>query len=117
MAKPFKPIGTSAVKVLARLAARNIIKQQLRDEGVRVTLVPAHEIDEKAREYLSANPRLYEEAYARAVRMGWVKEPQGILVTPDWWGKPPCRQVASTRALKRLSFLVQLLRFSVARAY
>ena len=90
MAKPFKPIGTSAVKVLARLAARNIIKQQLRDEGVRVTLVPAHEIDEKAREYLSANPRLYEEAYARAVRMGWVKEPQGILVTPDWWGKPPC---------------------------
>jgi hypothetical protein len=44
--------------------------------------VPVHEIEEKAREYLAANPRLYEEALERAKRMGWIdlREP---MVTPD----------------------------------
>ena len=40
----FKPIGRSAVNVIARLAAQNIIKEQLRDQGVRLTLVPIREI-------------------------------------------------------------------------
>jgi hypothetical protein len=84
MAKPFKPIGTSGVKVLARLAARNAIKQQLRDEGIRVSLVPAREIEEKAREYLANHPELYAQARERAERMGWI-DPPGILSTPDWW--------------------------------
>jgi hypothetical protein len=34
MAKSFSHIGTSAVYVLARLAARNAIKEKLRGEGV-----------------------------------------------------------------------------------
>jgi hypothetical protein len=88
MAKPFKPIGTHAVKVLARLAARNAIKQQLRDQGVRVTLVPVHEIEEKAREYLANHPELYVQARERARKMGWIDEQlSGVLVTPDWYGK------------------------------
>jgi hypothetical protein len=37
-----------AINVLARLAARNAIKEQLRDQGVRVTLVPIREITERA---------------------------------------------------------------------
>jgi hypothetical protein len=50
------------VSVLARLAARNAVKQQLRDEGVRVSLVPTREIEERARAYLEANPDLYAQA-------------------------------------------------------
>ena len=77
-----------AINFMARLIARNAVKQQLRDQGIRVSLVPTCEIEEKAREYLAANPRLYEEALERAKRMGWIDEQlSGVLVTPDWWGK------------------------------
>ena len=64
--KSFKPIGTYAIAILARLAAKNAVKDQLRADGVRVTLVPPREIAEKARAYLDANPRLYDEALERA---------------------------------------------------
>jgi hypothetical protein len=40
MAKHFQSVGRSAVHVLARLAAQNAIKQKLRDQGVRLSLVP-----------------------------------------------------------------------------
>jgi hypothetical protein len=78
----FKPIGASAVSVLARLAARNIIKEQLRDQGVRVTLVPIREITERAQQYLADHPELYAQALERARQMGMIKirEP---MVTPD----------------------------------
>jgi hypothetical protein len=62
-----KPIGTHAVNVLARLAARNEVKQQLRDQAIRPSSV---NIAERARAYLEANPHLYEEALQRAWRMG-----------------------------------------------
>jgi N-dimethylarginine dimethylaminohydrolase len=41
----FQPISASAVMVLARLAARNAIKEQLRADGVRVSPVPPSEIN------------------------------------------------------------------------
>jgi hypothetical protein len=66
MAHHFKPVGASAVSILARLAARKAIKDQLRADGVRVTLVPVYEIEQRARAYLDANPRLYVEALERA---------------------------------------------------
>ena len=47
MATQFKLVGTHAVKILARLAARNAVKEQLRDQGVRVSLVPIRDITEK----------------------------------------------------------------------
>jgi len=73
-----------AINFMARLIARNAVKQQLRDQGIRVSLVPTCEIEEKAREYLAANPRLYEEVLERAKRMGWIDEQlSGVLVTPD----------------------------------
>ena len=74
------PIGISAVKVLARLAARNAVKEQLRDQGVRVTLVPIREINEKAHGYLSDHPELYQQALERARRLGFIEQ---ILVTPE----------------------------------
>ena len=70
----FKLVGSSAIHVLARLAARNAIKEQLRAKGVRVTLVRPAGIAEKAKAYLEANPHLYEEAIQRALRMGLIKQ-------------------------------------------
>jgi hypothetical protein len=74
MAKHFQPLGTVAIKVLARLAARKAIKEQLRADGVRVTLVPAYEIEQRARAYLDANPCLYKEALERAKQLGMIAE-------------------------------------------
>ena len=87
-ANQFKHIGNHAINVLARLAARNAIKEQLRADGVRVTLVPARQIEEQAREYLTNHPELYVQARERAGRMGWIEQAEHkseILVTPDWY--------------------------------
>jgi hypothetical protein len=71
-----------AINVLARLAARNTVKEKLKGDGVRLTLVPPRVIAERATAYLEANPHLYEEAFQRAKRMGLIK-PLPIMVTPD----------------------------------
>jgi hypothetical protein len=83
MARHFKPVGTHAVKVLARLAARKIIADQLRDQGVRVSLVPIHQIHEQAQVYLEQHPELYEQALERARRMGWIDQLREPMTTPD----------------------------------
>jgi hypothetical protein len=80
-ANQFKHIGISAVKVLARLAAKKAVQEQLRAQGVRVTLVKPAEIAEKAKVYLDANPHLYEAALARAKQMGLIREP---MATPGY---------------------------------
>ena len=77
----FKPIGTHAVHVLAHLAARNEVKQQLRDQAIRPSTVKPAEISERARAYLDANPHLYEEALQRAWRMGLVEHVERIEQT------------------------------------
>jgi hypothetical protein len=79
----FRPISSSAVHVLARMAAKRQVQEQLRAQGVRVTLVPPREIAEKAKAYLDANPHLYEEAYSRAQRMGLIKQLRPPMITPD----------------------------------
>jgi hypothetical protein len=96
MAKSFKPIGTHAISILARLAARNEVKQQLRAQAIRPSSVKPAEITERARAYLDANPHLYEEAMARAWRMGLIEHVERIeqavfdderrnpRLAPDW---------------------------------
>ena len=79
-AKSFSHIGNHAINVLARLAAKNAVKEKLRGDGVRLTLVPPREISEQAQRYLADHPELYREAFERAKQMGWIKQP---LVTPD----------------------------------
>jgi hypothetical protein len=66
----FQPISASAVHVLARLAARRAVQEQLRSQGVRVSLVKPAEISVRARVYLQSHPELYREALERAQRMG-----------------------------------------------
>jgi peptidase E len=68
--------------VLARLAAKRAVQDQLRSQGVRVTLVPYAEVMRQAREYLDAHPELYQQALERAQRMGYI-ELQPIMTTPD----------------------------------
>ena len=91
----FQPISASAVHVLARMAARRAVTEELRDQGVRVRLVRPAEISTRANEYLRQHPELYREALARAQRMGLYDKAlikarrkqarsQGLLVTPDW---------------------------------
>ena len=71
-----------AINFCARSIARNVIKQQLRDEGRRMTLVPIREIAERAEVYLAAHPELYEQALQRAKALGYVQA-LPIHVTPD----------------------------------
>ena len=72
----FQPISASAVHVLARLAARKAVKEQLRDAGVRVTLVPTRDITMQANEYLALHPELFDEARECAARLGLYEKPK-----------------------------------------
>ena len=70
----FKPLGTQAIAILARLAAKKAIKEKLRADGVRLTLVPPRVIAEQAQRYLTDHAdELYREAKEGAVRMGLIK--------------------------------------------
>jgi|SRR5262249_4603252 len=96
-------ISGAAVKVIARLAARKAVKEQLRANGIRRP-VPHREIVRATNAYLAANPQLYEQAMAQAWAIA-AKDQQGRLnavLFDDYrrgWRKPR-RPVA----LKRLRF-------------
>ena len=62
-AKQFQHFGALAVNVLARQAAKNAVKEQLRASGNR-RLVPHREIVAQAKAHLEAHPELYEQALA-----------------------------------------------------
>jgi len=66
----FQPISALAVHVLARLAARRAVQDELRSQGVRASLVKPAEISAKAQVYLAGHPELYREALERARRLG-----------------------------------------------
>ena len=74
MANSFEHI--SIVKVLARLAAKKAVQAELRDKGVRVTLVSPAEITALANDYLANNPQVYVEARERAARLGMYEKPR-----------------------------------------
>jgi hypothetical protein len=57
-----------AVSVFARLAAKRAVQEQLRAQGVRVSLFPIAELMRQAGEYLAAHPELYQLALERAQR-------------------------------------------------
>jgi hypothetical protein len=89
----FQPISASADHILARPAARNAVKEQLRAQGVRVTLVQPREINAKAQVYLQMHPELYRDALERAKRMGMYEKlkrrrKSAVLVTPDRTSPP-----------------------------
>src|SRR5215469_9982935 len=71
-----------AINYCARSIAKNAVKEQLRDQGVRVSLVPIREITERAQQYLANHPELYEQALERARQLGMV-DLQPPMTTPD----------------------------------
>src|SRR5215469_15880224 len=80
--KPLFQSAKHAISFFARSAARQAVKQRLRDEGARLSLVPIREICELAERYLEQHPELYQQALERAKRLGFV-ETLPIMVTPD----------------------------------
>ena len=72
----FQPLSASAVHVLARLAARRAVQEELRSQGVRVSLVKPSDISARAQVYLSQHPELYREALERAQRLGMFEKPK-----------------------------------------
>jgi hypothetical protein len=71
-----------AVIQLARLAAKNAVKAEMRAQGVRLTLVFPATITAKASEYLSAHPELFDEARERARKLGYV-DPLSANISSD----------------------------------
>jgi hypothetical protein len=69
MANSFEHISITAIKVLARLAAKKAVQAELKEAGVRVTLVRPAEISERAAQYLLNHPELNERARVQAERM------------------------------------------------
>jgi hypothetical protein len=69
-ANQFQHLGAVAVNVLARFAAKNAVKEQLRAQGIRLTYVPAREMVALSKQYLATHPELYEQALQRAWEMG-----------------------------------------------
>ena len=84
-----------AVLQLARLAAKRAVQAKLRDQGVRVTLVPPAEIMRQAGEYLANHPELYQLALERARRMiaegvfGKRAQRAYLLSFRKWTNAPP----------------------------
>jgi hypothetical protein len=72
----FRPISATALHVLARLAAKKAVQDELRSQGVRVSLVKPAEISVRTREYLRQHPELYREALVRAQLMGCLEKPK-----------------------------------------
>ena len=68
-ANSFEHIAISGVKILARLAARKAVQAELKEAGVRVSLVKPAVINEQGTAYLAAHPELYEQAKPRIERM------------------------------------------------
>jgi hypothetical protein len=83
-----------AVMQLARLAAKRAVQGKLREQGVRVTLVPPAEIMRQAGEYLAKHPELYVAAHERAKRMiaegVFGKRAQRAYLNNSAQSKEPC---------------------------
>jgi hypothetical protein len=50
------------VGICARLIAKKAVEQKLRELGVRVTLVPPREINERATAYIASHPEIWAQA-------------------------------------------------------
>jgi hypothetical protein len=86
-----------AVMVLARLAAKRAVQDDLRAQGVRVSLVPPRNIAEKASAYLAAHPELYQLALQRAHTLGYI-DPRGANLTTN--AQKQSEPISTTSALQ-----------------
>ena len=82
MRKPLFQSPKHAISFFARSAAKQAVKEKIKADGARLSLVPIREINEQAEVYLADHPELYQQALERARRLGMIeiREP---MVTPD----------------------------------
>ena len=59
-----------AIRVLAQQCARKAIKEQLRQQGVKLSYVKAREIAAQAKA-MAAHPEIIAEARAKAAELGY----------------------------------------------
>jgi hypothetical protein len=57
------------IHILARLQAKRLVQEQLRAEGIRLSLVSPREVQERATAYLAQHPEVWKEAIQRAHRL------------------------------------------------
>ena len=105
----FQSLGQAAVMVLARQAAMNLVKDELRRKGLRVASM--RELHIAADELLRQRPELIEQAMARAWRIALTNQ-QGRIAKALFDD-----QMTPKRPLKMLDNFLQLLRFLEAGAY
>jgi len=68
-------LATIAVRVLAQHSARKAVKEHLRSQGVKLSYVPAREINARAKAWLKEHPEIIREACARAAAtLGYVAD-------------------------------------------
>jgi hypothetical protein len=60
-----------AVRVLAEQTARKMVRENLRQQGVKLSYVPMREIISQARAWLLAHPEAMVEARAKAAELGY----------------------------------------------
>ena len=94
-----------AVMMLARRAAKRAVQDELRAQGVCVSLVTPAEIMRQAREYLDAHPELYKRALERAKRMGYA-DPRSANIKSCSHKTAPLKQGECSLALHNLTSLV-----------
>ena len=70
----FKHISVHMVHILARLAAKRLVQEQLRAEGVRLSLVKPREVNERATTYLHDHPEVWSLALQRAHQIGLMRQ-------------------------------------------
>ena len=62
------------INIAARAIAKKCVEQELREQGVRVTLVRPAIIAEKARAYITSHPEIWAQALERAWKMEEIEE-------------------------------------------
>jgi hypothetical protein len=78
-----------AVATLARLAAKRAVQDQLRAQGVRVSLFPHAELMRQAEEYLASHRELYQQALERAQCLGYIDPLSAQITTNAQSGTEP----------------------------
>jgi hypothetical protein len=86
-----------AVMQLARLAAKRAVQDELRAQGVRVSLFPHAELMRQAGEYLASHPELYQQALQRAHTLGYI-DPRGANLTTN--AQKQSEPISTTSALQ-----------------
>ncbi len=92
------------------LAAKRAVQDEMRAQGIRVSLVPLTQIMAQAREYLAAHPELYQQASEREQRLGSIGWGQRIGAglsryenRPQFYQKPQIQEFDYCQRTRSLS--------------